>query len=152
MFPTLDLCLGRIGIPEGFTAALGGRYTFSAGLVFANIPLERNYFFLLREIRALWTQPTHDSHPRLEVFREMGDRAYQAGSLGLNAIDLQNLTSPGARPLASCKLKRAVPLSFLFPPGSILQMKVSGIVSSDPTTIDLVAIGRYVLKPPEGMK
>lgn len=151
MFPTLDLCLGRIGIPEGFAAAVGGRYTPSAGNVFANIPLERDYYFLLREIRAHWDQPTHASYPRLEVFREMGDRAYQAGTLGQNAIDLQNLATPGARPAASTKLRRVVPLNFLFPPGSILQMKVSGIVSNDPASIDLVAIGRYVLKP-EGMK
>jgi len=152
MFPTLDLLLGRVGIPEGFTSALGGRYTFSAGNVFANIALDRGYYFLLRELRAHWVQPTHASYPRLEIFRDLGDRAYQAGTLGQHAIDLTNLSSPGAQALATCKLKRVVPLNFLFPPGSILQIKISGIVSADPTTIDLAAIGRYVKKPPEGMQ
>ncbi len=152
MINALDLLLGREGIPEGFTAALGKRLTPSGGLAYFFYELEREYFFLLREIRTRWTNVTHASTPALEIFRDYKNRAYQSGALGQNAIDLRNIAVPSGVPAATTKIKgSSMPMNMIFPPGSVLYMKVSGIVSSDPAALDLVAIGRYVLKP-EGME
>lgn len=164
MIRALDLVQGKAGIPEGFAVAIGKTLDLSAGTaVYFSYEVEMDYWLHLREIRAKWAQPTGAgvgvSIPAIEIFRDLGDRAYQQGNLGVNAIDLRTLTSPGEflasgvsvnTPYMKINVRPAVPLEMWFPPGSIMKIKVTGFTPNDPATMDIAAIGRYVLRPGVG--
>lgn len=162
MVDPLDLLLGRVGFPEGFHTAIGKRLKpdLHAPSIVFNAPLDRDYYFLFTEIRAQWAQPAFTAPVlSLEIIRQEGDRHMQQGNLGVNAIALGNLATPGesAQPTGSTtpppriRLKAAVGINLLYFPGSILQMVVSGFgdgfSTQEPPYVDLVAIGHYVLKP-----
>lgn len=151
MIRTLDLIQGKAGIPEGFAVALGKILTLSGSAAYWSYTLEQSYWFHLREIRAKWSQPTGAgvgiSIPSIEIFRDLSERAYQQGNLGVNAIDLRTLTTPGEIVAGKVKIRPSVPLEMWFPPGSIMKIVISGYTAADPATIDLTAIGRYILRP-----
>jgi len=160
MIRALDFIQGKVGIPEGFAVAFGKVLDLSQGTAaYWSHELEMDYWLHLREIRAKWLQPSGagvgTSIPAIEIFRDLGNRAYQQGNLGENAIDLRTLTTPGevvlsgvapTLPRMKINVRPCIPLEMWFPPGSILKVKITGFVPNDPPTLDLTAIGRYVLR------
>lgn len=152
MIKTLDLLQGKIGIPEGFAVAIGKTLSLLGTAAYFSFELEQSYWFCLKEIRAKWILPTGAgvgiSIPKISIFRDHGDRAYQQGGISGSAIDLQNLTTPGeVATVNQIRVRPAVPMNLLFPPGSILKTRIDGYTASDPAALDLIYLGRYIHQP-----
>ncbi len=145
MLNKLALIHGEPVIPDGWACIYGERFDKSEPVLTFSRILENDFYYHIREIRAKWDQARGDL-PVIEIFRDLGNRAYQQGNLGVNGTDLHNLTSP-AESIAGdpISLKPAVPLNIWFPPSSRLYVKITGHVSGG--NLDLVVHGRYYLKP-----
>jgi len=134
-------------IPEGFAVILSKRITLLGSASYFLKTLEQDFYFEFKELRANWIAPAGASRPAIEIMRSVGERAYQQGNLGDNAVELGLYATPGEHAAGTVNLKAAIPMNKIYTPGEVLTMKVSGYLAADAIVLDLTAIGRYVLKP-----
>lgn len=142
MYTEAAAILGRGKMPEGFTAILAQEVVTTAGQGVYAYKLDPDYWFFLEAVVGKWTAPAVSSVPLLEIFRSAGNRSYIA-----QPCDFRLIGSPGEAPAGVAQLGRVVGLGMYFPPGSALQMRLTGYVPSDPALVVLAAYGRYVYKP-----
>lgn len=142
MLNKLALIQGDPVIPDGWACVYGQRLSKADPQILFTRILENDYYYNLREIRARWDRVAGEA-PSIEIFRDLGNRAYQQGNLGVSATDLRNVTTPGEG--SEIILRPAINLDMWFPPGSLLKIIVTGYLSGG--NLDLIAHGRYYLDP-----
>ena len=136
--------------PEGFTVAIGKRLTLSAPGQVWQYRTDPHFFFNLEYIRATWGTSTVKnpiSDPRVELYRDLGARAYQDEP---NPLILT--ASPGASDELlgfpqNVKLNASTKLNLWYDPSSVIYAKISGyaptVGDEDFQTLDLCYFGRY---------
>jgi len=138
-----DFLMGRRKMPEGFPALLAQTVDTSGPLGTFSYKLEADYWFYLEAVLAKWTAPTVLSVPGLEIYRDSADAGQK------DPVDFRLITSPGEAPLGVAQVGRVVGIGMLFPPGGAVRMRFTGFVAGNPSSIVVVAFGRYVLKGPD---
>lgn len=146
MYTEAAAILQKGRMPEGFTAILSQTVVTTAAQGIFSFKLEDDYWFFLEAVVGKWTAPGVASVPSLEIFRAAGDR-----SLVATPVDFRLVGTPGEAPSQVAQLGRVVGLGMYFPPGSALQMRLTGYVPNDPAAVVLAAWGRYVLDPEGGV-
>ncbi len=136
---------GTAQVPEGFPSVLAQLVNTSGPLGTFSYQLDPDYWFFLDVILSKWAVPTSAaSVPRVSLFRERGNRSYW------DPVDLQLIGTPGIAFTSGVKggrLNGFAQLGIYFPPGSALQMRITGQVANDPAYVKLAALGRYVFSP-----
>ena len=136
--------MGRRRMPEGYVVVLAQNVATTAATGSYSFKLDSDYWFFLEAVLGKWAAPAVPSVPSLQILRTLGGRSYMTPP-----VDFRLVGSPGEAPPAGARLSRVVGLGMYFPPGSALQMEISGYVQGDPATIELAALGRYVLEGPQ---
>jgi hypothetical protein len=149
----LPIIAGECTIPEGFPVMIARTVNTAGPLGTFSAQLDPEYWFFLERIVSKWTIPTDAaSIPKLSLYRDGGQRSYW------EAMDLRMISTPAIafssasqdRPKGT-RLNHTVQLGIYFPPGALLQMRITGHVANDPATVKIAAVGRYVLAP-EGLE
>ena len=138
----LDIMLGREKIPVGYPAALARRIQITdSPLVIYNYQTHPQFWFNLFRIAYKGTQDAS-----ITLFQSERQYVQELQGIGTNA-DL--FTQPGnandgldtTRPLGK---NRGEFLNVWYPPGTVIQMNITGFTAGSGTNkIEVAAIGRY---------
>lgn len=162
MVSALGLFLGREQFPEGFPGILGGDLTLAGPATYWSKKVDPEYYFLAESFALQYPQSDSGtpSVPAIEIFRAVGERAYQSGRRGVSRIDLRNLASPGDCPKTDAgptgeaqtgtRLKAAIPKPILFYPGTMIMLCFSGY-NVLPNRLSFALYGRYIYDAEGGL-
>lgn len=130
-------------IPEGFAGAIGQTVSLTEPFGWFSRTVDKDYNFFLERITAAWAAPASQSLPAIQLYRDTGQREIMQAP-----VELVNLANPAELPATNPKGMTfpGEPLGILYERGATIRAQLSGYVPSNPTSIRIVMLGRFIRK------
>lgn len=138
-----DIVTEKVQVPEGFQGAIAQTVPLTGAFGYFSRSFDPQLNFWLERITARWpTQVASNNFPKITLTRDTGQRSI----FGLLPLDVRTIANPGELPATNPKGLRYTgqPMGVLFEAGATISAVISDYTPSDPASIHVVMIGRFI--------